>query len=78
MTLGADDRRLSSVTEIGRSVRKNPKDSELGKLRAPQIVERETVLRDSGRIGSPMARELRSPGSEIAGKCTEEIELLPL
>jgi hypothetical protein len=35
-------------------------------------------LRDSGRIGSPMARELRSPGSEIAGKCTEEIELLPL
>jgi hypothetical protein len=46
MTLGADDRRLSSAAEIGRSVRKNPKDSGLGKLRAPQIVERENVLHE--------------------------------
>jgi hypothetical protein len=43
-----NDCRLSSRVESGRSVRKNPKDSGLGKLRAPQVVEHQDVSTDSG------------------------------
>ena len=48
LTFHAADRCVSSVVENGRSVRKNPKDSGLGKLRALQVVERENLSPDSG------------------------------
>jgi hypothetical protein len=44
----AVDRWLSSVVENAQSVRKNPKDSGLEKLRARQVVERQDVSFDSG------------------------------
>jgi hypothetical protein len=43
MTLSANDCRLSSSVENARSVRKNPKDSRLVKLRARKDVERQSL-----------------------------------
>jgi hypothetical protein len=43
MTLSANDCRLSSSVENARSVRKNPKDSRLVKLRARKEFERQNV-----------------------------------
>jgi hypothetical protein len=48
MALRANDRWLSSAAENARSVRKNPKDSGLEKLRALQVVEYQGVSSDSG------------------------------
>src|SRR6202035_4928486 len=44
----ATDRRLSSAVENTRSVRRNPKDSGLEKLRAWQVIEYERLSHDSG------------------------------
>jgi hypothetical protein len=40
--------RLSSAAKNALSVRKNPKDSGLDKLRGPQAIERQGVSADSG------------------------------
>jgi hypothetical protein len=47
-TRRAADGHLSSTAKNARSVRKNPKDSELEKLRARQVVEREDILSNAG------------------------------
>jgi hypothetical protein len=47
MTLGANDCRLSSAVKNGWSVRKNPKDTRLVKLRARKDVERQNLNPDS-------------------------------
>jgi len=44
MTLGANDCRLSPEAKNARSVRKNPKDSRLVKLRARKEYERQNVI----------------------------------
>ena len=48
MTLGANDRRLPSAVKNGWSVRKNPKDSRLVKLRTRKDVERQNLNPDFG------------------------------